>query len=51
VDKLNEHGAWSAGRTSREIMLIVFLFECGTKVIAHGFVLGPQAYLRDTWNR
>lgn len=29
---------------------IIFIFECLLKIIAYGFFLGPNSYLRNMWN-
>jgi hypothetical protein len=33
-----------------KILGVIFATECLLKVIAHGFVLGPNTYLRNSWN-
>lgn len=30
--------------------IVVFTIECTLKIVATGFVLHPNAYLRDPWN-
>mmetsp|Transcript_24329 Transcript_24329/g.37630 ORF Transcript_24329/g.37630 Transcript_24329/m.37630 type:complete len:272 (+) Transcript_24329:2006-2821(+) len=30
--------------------MVIFLMECGSKVIAMGFIFGRKAYLTDAWN-
>jgi hypothetical protein len=33
-----------------KVFTIVFFFEFFAKVIAKGFILGPNAYLKNAWN-
>lgn len=33
------------------IISISFILECLIKIIVMGFIMGPNAYLRDNWNR
>ncbi|CAI2380762.1 unnamed protein product [Moneuplotes crassus] len=35
---------------SEPLFSAVFLAECVIKIIAQGFVMGPETYLRDGWN-
>jgi len=32
------------------VISIIFVVEAGLKIVAKGFVLGPDSYLKDSWN-
>lgn len=36
--------------SSEPFFTYVFLFECGAKIVAYGFILGSNSYLSEPWN-